>query len=91
MDSNSKIRTYKAKIEPIIKEIIPENDKELSKIKERLEIIKENYKIIEMIEEKDKFYIPYLAVLSANLKFIKMVMNLFSTDSLVLCIKRCGG
>ena len=56
-DSNSKIKTYKAKIEPIIKEIIPEDKKDYFRIKDKLELIEKNYKIIEIIEEKDKFYI----------------------------------
>ena len=46
--SESKIKTYKAKIEPIIKEIIPEDKKDYYRIKERLEIIKRKYKIIEV-------------------------------------------
>ena len=54
MNSNSKIKTYKAKIELIIKEIIPGDKNLYCIIKERLEIIKEKYKII---EEEDKFYI----------------------------------
>ena len=40
MNSNSKIKTYKAKIEPIIIEIIPEDKNDYYRIKGRLEIIK---------------------------------------------------
>ena len=57
IDSNSKIKTYKAKIEPIIKEIIPEDKKEYFRIKKRLEIIKQKDKVIEIIEENERFYI----------------------------------
>ena len=57
IDSNSKIKTYKVKIESIMKEIIPEDEKDYYRIKERLEIIKENNFIIEIIEEINKFFI----------------------------------
>ena len=43
-NNNSKIKTYKAKIEPIIKEIIPEDKKEYYIIKERLEKLKKTMK-----------------------------------------------
>ena len=39
MNSNSKIKTYKAKIEPIIKEITFEDKKYYYNIKKKLEII----------------------------------------------------
>ena len=56
-DNNPKIKTYKVKIEPIIKEIIPENEKEYYKIKGRLEKLKNKFEIIEIKEEVNKFYI----------------------------------
>ena len=78
MDSNSKIKTYKAKIEPIIKEIIPEDEKDYFKIKGRLENIKRKYQIIEIIEEKDKFYI----VINKDDKLISKIDELLLTDEL---------
>ena len=80
MDSNSKIKTYKAKIEPIIKEIIPEDKKDYYRIKERSEIIKEKYKIIEMIEEEDKFYI----VINKDDELISKIDKLLLTDELII-------
>jgi len=78
LDSNSRIKTYKAKIEPIIKEIIPEDEKHYFKIKERLKNIKKKYKIIEIIEEKDKFYI----VINKDDELIFKIDKLLLTDEL---------
>jgi len=78
MDSNSKIKTYKAKIEPIIKEIVPENEKEYLKIKKRLEIIKEKYEIIEIIEEKGIIYI----VINKDDELINIIDELLLTEKL---------
>ena len=50
IESNPKIKTYKAKIEPIIKEIIPKDKEEHYRIKIKLDKIKKNYNIIEIIE-----------------------------------------
>ena len=78
IDSNLKIKTYKAKIEPIIKEIIPEDRNDYYKIKEKLEIIEKKYKIIEIIEEKDKFYI----VINKDDELISKIDKLLLTDEL---------
>ena len=48
---NSNIKIYLARIEYIIKEIIPKNIDEYSLIKEKLERIKNKMKINEIIEE----------------------------------------
>ena len=53
---NSNIKTYLARIEYIIKEIIPKNEDECSLIKEKLEIIKNIIKMNEIIEENNKLY-----------------------------------
>ena len=45
IDRKSKIKTYKASIERIIKEIIPDDKKDYYKIKRSLEIINKKYKI----------------------------------------------
>ena len=55
--SNSNIKTYLVRIEPIIKEIKPKDINEYLIIKERLEIIKNKYKIYDLIEENEKIYI----------------------------------
>ena len=80
MDSNSKIKTYKAKIEPIIKEIIPEDKEEFYRIKEKLKFIEQNYEIIEMIEQEDKFYI----VINKDDEIIYKIDNLLLTDDLYI-------
>ena len=80
MDSNSKIKTYNAKLELIIKEIIAEDENDYIRIKGKLEKIKENYKIIEIIEEKekDKFYI----VINKGDELISQIDKLLLTDEL---------
>ena len=50
---NSNIKTYLARIEYTIKEIIPKNKDEYFLIKEKLEVIKNIIKINEIIEEED--------------------------------------
>ena len=80
MDSNSKIKTYKAKMEPIIKEIIPKDKEDNLKIHLRLEKIKKNYKLIEIIEENDKIYI----VINKDDKLISEIDELLLTDELFI-------
>ena len=55
--TNKKMNTYLARIEPIIKEIIINNENEYNIIKERIEKIKNIIKIYDIIEEKDRIYI----------------------------------
>ena len=57
IDSKSNIKTYLAKIEPIVKEVILKNKSEYYKITERLEELKEELNIYEIIEEGEKIYI----------------------------------
>jgi len=61
IESNSNIKTYLTRIEPIVKEIIPKNEDDYYIIKERLEKIKIELKkelnIYEIIEENGKIYI----------------------------------
>ena len=59
INSNSNIKTYLTRIEPIIKEIIPKNKEDYYIIMERLERLKlkENLNIYEIIEENDRIYI----------------------------------
>ena len=56
-NNNSTIKTYKGKIEPIIKEIKYKNKEELFTIRDRIERIKEITKVYDIIEEKGKFYV----------------------------------
>ena len=57
ISSNSSIKTYLARIEPIIKEIIPKDKDDYQAISERLEQLKAQLDIYEIIEEDCKFYI----------------------------------
>ena len=74
------IKTYKAKIEPIIKEIIFQDKKEYYKIKRRIEIIKKKYKVLEIIEEKERFYI----VINNKEELISEIDNLILKDELTI-------
>ena len=77
--SESKIKTYKARIEPLIKEITPDKN-EYSLIKERIEIIKRDYKLMEIIEENDRFYI----VINKDDELISKIDNLILKDELIV-------
>ena len=57
ISSNSGIKTYSARLEPIIKEIIPKDKDNYYVINERLEQLKDQLDIYEIIEEDYKFYI----------------------------------
>ena len=57
IESKSNIKTYLTRIEPIVKEVIPKNKAEYYKISERLEELKEELNIYEIIEEGEKMYI----------------------------------
>ena len=57
VDKKSNIKTYLARIEPIIKEISYKNKNEYLEIREKLEGIKNKIKIYDIIEEEDKIYI----------------------------------
>ena len=58
INSKENVKTYKAKIEPIIKEITPKNKSEYNNILYNLQ----NYKdlIYEIIEENNKIYVVLL-------------------------------
>ena len=57
VDKKSNIKTYLARIEPIIKEISYKNKNEYLEIREKLEEIKNKIKIYDIIEEEDKIFI----------------------------------
>ena len=56
-NKNSNIKTYLAKIEPLVKEIKPENEKDYYLISQRLEKLKKEIKIYDIIEENGIFYV----------------------------------
>ena len=78
ISTNSKIKTYLARIEPIIKEIIPKNKNEYNLIREKLEIIKNIIKIYEIAEENDRIYI----VIDNNKEEISKLDKLILSDEL---------
>ena len=57
ISSNASIKTYLARIEPIIKVIKPKDKDDYHGISERLEQLKDRLDIYEIIEEDNKFYI----------------------------------
>ena len=57
VESNKNIKTYLTKFQPIIKEIIPNNENEYDLIIQNLNNIKDSIKIYDIIEENKKIYI----------------------------------
>ena len=57
INSKSNIKTYIARIEPMIKEITPKNKEQYHSIIQDLKILKNEIKIYDIIEENDKIYI----------------------------------
>ena len=56
-NKNSNIKTYLAKIEPLIKEIKPKDKNDYLSIYQRIEKLKNEIKIYDTIDENDKIYI----------------------------------
>ena len=56
-NKNSNVKTYLAKIEPIIKEIKPKDKMDYISIYQKLEKIKNEIKIFDIIDENDIIYI----------------------------------
>jgi len=80
IEDNSNIKTYLARIEPIVKEIIPKNKEDFFIIMDRLERLKlkEDIKIYEIIEEDDKIYI----VIDNNDELLSKIDKLILSDEL---------
>ena len=76
--SNLNIKTYLTRIEPIIKEIIPKNKDDYYIIYERLEKIKEELNIYEIIEENERIYI----VIENNDELLLKIDKLILSDEL---------
>ena len=80
IDKNSNIKTYLARIEPIIKEISYKDKKEYLIILERLERIKNKIKIYDIIEEENKIYL----VIDNNNEIISEIDKLILKDEMIL-------
>jgi len=78
INSNSNIKTYLTRIEPIIKEIIPKNKDDSFRIYERLEILKEELNIYEIMEENERIYI----VIDNNDELLLKIDKLILSDEL---------
>ena len=78
INTNSNIKTYLTRIEPIVKEIIPKNIEDYNRIKEHLEELKSQLKIYDLIEENDKFYI----VIDNNDKLLSKIDQIILSDKL---------
>ena len=74
--SNSNIKTYLTRIEPIVKEIIFKNREEYYIIIEIIEKLKKEFNIYEIIEENNKLYI----VIDNNEEILYKVDKLFSNE-----------
>ena len=78
ISSNSKIKTYSAKIEPIIKEIIPTDINDFYIIKDLIDNLKYQMNIFEIIEEDEKIYL----VIDNNEELNKEMDKLILSDEL---------
>ena len=85
LNSKENIKTYLTRVEPIVKEITPKNKEEASLIRENLEIIKNEIKIYEEIEENGKFYI----VIDNNDEIISRFDKLILSHNLKLKNEGC--
>ena len=85
LKSNSNIKTYMARMEPIVKEIIPKKQDDFLIIIEKLELLKEEYHIYEIIEDNEKIYV----ILENNEKKLSNFDNFILSNDL-LDIKKEG-
>jgi len=76
--SNSNIKTYLTRIDLVVKEIIPKNIDDYYAISERLEELKEEFNIYEIIEEDKRIYI----VMDNNEELLLKIDNLILSDEL---------
>ena len=77
-NKNSSITTYLAKIEPIIKEIKPKDESDYIIKYQRLEKLKKEIKVYDIIEEDGKFYV----IIDNNEELSKKVDNLILSEEL---------
>ena len=74
-NKNSNVKTYLAKIEPIIKEIKPKDKKDYISIYQKLEKIKNEIKIFDVIDENDIIYVVIENNEEINNKVDKMLIE----------------
>ena len=73
INSKSNVKTYIARIEPMIKEIIPKNREQDQSIFHNLKELKKEIKIYDIIEENDKIYVVLDNNDELSLKIDKLV------------------
>ena len=73
VSSKSNVKTYIARLEPMIKEIIPKNKEEYHSIFQNLKELKNEIKIYDIIEENDKIYVILDNDIEFSLKIDKLV------------------
>ena len=76
--SDSNIKTYLTRIEPIIKEIIPKNKDNYCVISEKLAKLKEEFNIYKIIEENERIYI----IMDNNDEILLKIDKLILSDEL---------
>ena len=74
-NENSNIKTYLARIEPIIKEIKPKNKDEYILIIQKIEEIKQKIKIYDVIEENEVIYLIIENNKEINAKIDKLLIS----------------
>ena len=77
-NKNTKIKTYLARIQPIIKEIIPKDKYEYIRISEKLEKLRNEIKLFDIIEDNEAIYV----VLENNEELCNKVDELLSPEKL---------
>ena len=78
-NSNSNIKTYLAKTELIVKEILPKNEDDYYKISEKLKKLKidskEEFNIYDIKEEDERIYVAIENKKELLLKFDKLILS----------------
>ena len=74
------IKTYLTRIEPIVKEITPKDKNDYDILIERINKLKEDYKIYDIIEENEKIYI----VIDNDEKIISIIDKIILSEELLI-------
>ena len=75
INNNYNIKTYLARIEPIIKEIFYKNINEYNLIREKIEKLRNGIKIYDIINEKDRIYIVMENNNEMLLEFDRLILS----------------
>ena len=75
VNKNPRIKSYLARIEPLVKEIKPKDKEDYYSISQRLENLKNEVKVFDIIEENETFYIVIENNEEANDKLEKLLLS----------------